>query len=69
MNPESTEQWLEPIVDWIGDFPVSHGERDDLDPAHPLRCLCGHPGEYITCPEAFGEGSILGATISKAEDR
>jgi len=33
---------LEPMLDWIGDTPIAHGERgDDLDSVHPGACLCG----------------------------
>jgi hypothetical protein len=39
---------LEPIVDWIGNWPISHGERDDLDPDNPEACLCGVPN-YLLC--------------------
>jgi hypothetical protein len=46
------EEHLEPILYWIGDAPLAHGERDDEDPEHPEHCLCGHPN-YLTCP---GEG-------------
>ena len=46
-----------PIVDWVGDWPISHGERDA-----DQRCLCGHP-DYLTCPQVMGEGSIYMLTI------
>lgn len=51
----------EPIVDWIGDIPVMHGERD-VPHGHPDygRCLCGHEF-YLACPEwaSGGIGSLV----------
>lgn len=48
---------LAPDLDWIGDSPIVHGERDEPTPAGALSapCLCGHP-EYLTCPETWGGG-------------
>lgn len=46
------EPHLAPIIYWIGDFPLLHGERHDEDWDHPEHCLCGHPN-YMTCS---GEG-------------
>ena len=71
MNPENSgsdkSKRLEPMVDWVGDFPVTHGERGhDLDPVNPMACLCGfNDPDYFYCPDSDGEGSIMGATISK----
>lgn len=38
---------LPPMIDWIGDTPVYHGERGDMDPANPEACLCGAPVYYL----------------------
>ena len=42
---------LEPEVEWVGDMPLMHGERDvpSGDPQSEY-CLCGRPN-YLTCPE------------------
>lgn len=52
---------LEPIVDWIGDFPLMHGERAEMDTEHPQACLCGFE-DYLLCPE-FITGGIASCTI------
>jgi hypothetical protein len=51
---------LPPIVDWIGDCPIMHGERAELDPQHREACLCGEYDYYLMCPESLsgGLGSI-----------
>lgn len=53
MNEDPT-----PIVDWIGDVPIYHGERDDSE-----MCLCGHEW-YMACP-SWPAGGILGLTITR----
>jgi hypothetical protein len=77
---------VDAVVGWIGDFPLTHGERDEMngDPlphdvpgtsyrvggfvvAGDTYCLCGHPN-YLTCPGAFGEGSVLGVTIERSSE-
>ncbi len=66
---------LDPEPDWIGDFPVMHGESDRPVPGsgHYLYgfysgddayCLCGHPN-YMTCPEP---SSLLGMEIGGPSD-
>jgi hypothetical protein len=57
---------LPPIVDWIGDWPVIHGERDHLDPDHPEACLCGFH-YYLWCPEFF-TGGIATLSIGRTDD-
>jgi len=59
------------VVEWIGNTPISHGERDGSDeqPNGPYEhpCLCGHP-DFMTCPsEIAGVGGIYNLTIRKAE--
>ena len=56
---------LEPIVYWIGNTPLLHGERAEEDPQHPEACLCGHP-DYLMCPE-WAEHGIASWTIYPAE--
>jgi len=56
---------LEPVTEWLGNFPLSHGERTG-DPDQPkgpydYPCLCGHP-DYMDCPHFF-DGGIYGVTI------
>mgnify|MGYP001104035584 CR=1 FL=1 len=70
---------IDPEPDWIGNVPIMHGESEHIVPlthdqarSRPLfggdpYCLCGHPN-YLLCPEAFGDGSILGMTIAPPED-
>lgn len=52
---------LPPIVDWIGNAPLLHGERDDLDLEHPLACLCG--AEYYLWCDGYIESGGLGGVI------
>lgn len=61
--PDTCLNWddkphLEPTVDWIGDCPISHGERD-VPYKHPEAdyCLCGHPN-YAHCP-GWPEGGVM----------
>ena len=49
---EDEDVSAEPIVDWIGDIPIYHGERADSS-----MCLCGHE-EYFACPGWLSEGGI-----------
>ena len=45
----------EPIVDWIGSVPITHGERDD----DSGMCLCGFD-PYFACPDFIaGIGTIF----------
>lgn len=70
---------VEPEPDWIGNWPIMHGESERPVPgtSHMIcgfaslpnaYCLCGHPN-YLTCPEAFGDGSILGYEVEAAPDQ
>lgn len=56
----------EPIIDWIGDSPLAHGESERPVPgtggwnglyneSPDAYCLCGHPN-YLTCPRGWTEG-------------
>lgn len=60
----------EPETDWIGDWPLTHGESERRDGApgyaYSYYCLCGHP-DYLTCPGAFGDGSVWGMTVGRTE--
>ena len=58
---------LVPIVEWIGNWPISHGERDvnDGDPRLDAPCLCGYQ-PYLLCPD-FDFG-VMGLTIAPTED-
>ncbi len=63
MTPEAAQRLqdegdhhAEPIVDWIGDISIHHGERDD----DSGMCLCGHES-YQFCPY-WPEGGIAGVT-------
>ena len=55
---------LPPIVDWIGDTPIMHGERD-VPYGHPEQgyCLCGHPW-YALCPERE-TGSVMSMVLGE----
>lgn len=56
MNPPAGpgDRIFEPTVDWIGDYPVRHGERDvDYGDADYGACLCGIR-DYTLCPEPGG---------------
>ncbi len=65
--------------DWIGDYPVMHGESDREVPASKVHnglywqgpemyCLCGHPA-YQMCPGWWsGEGTVFGMTIERGSD-
>jgi hypothetical protein len=81
-GPECCEQdkpHRDPAPDWIGDYPVIHGESDDEVPGTrrfnglytegpDMWCLCGHPN-YLTCPGWYrGEGTVFGMTIQSAEE-
>lgn len=58
---------VEARIDWIGDWPLAHGEDEDrtvpgtggwngLYTESPDNyCLCGHPN-YMTCPRWITEG-------------
>jgi len=52
---------FEAEIDWIGDWPISHCERDrrygDVD---YLACLCGEE-DYMVC--FFEDGGIMNLTI------
>lgn len=74
--PTPDEPHLDPEPDWIGDYPVMHGESERPVPgtggwnglyrALPdMYCLCGHPGHF-SCPGQF-TGGIAGMTIERAE--
>lgn len=60
------EPHAEPVIDWIGDWPLAHGESERpvpgtdvfnglYTPAPDAYCLCGHPN-YMTCPRWISEG-------------
>ncbi len=53
-----TEQ-LKPIVLWLGDCAITHGERDIDDLRHPLACLCGAP-DYMKCPSYLADLGTIG---------
>lgn len=65
---------LPPVVDWIGNTPIAHGERDGSPeqpwgpygtggPGNDPPCLCGHP-DYGMCPNNIaGVGTILDLRI------
>jgi hypothetical protein len=69
----------EPEPDWIGDWPIMHGESEHPVPGTRRRltdyyttgpdmyCLCGHPN-HLTCPESTGEGSVLGMEIHRSSN-
>ena len=62
------EPHLEPRVEWLGDWPLMHGEDEERGdaPGHPTPyCLCGHPN-YMTCPRWLSEG-VLSMTIGNEE--
>lgn len=68
MNPPAGpgDRIFEPTVDWIGDCPVSHGERDvDYGAADYGACLCG-VRDYAVCPARSGEGTIWDLVIGPA---
>jgi hypothetical protein len=48
-----TDERLPRIIDWIGDVPIFHGERDDSQ-----ACLCGEPN-YLACPEFLFDSPLL----------
>lgn len=55
---------LDPIVDWIGNTPIEHGERGhELDAENPYACLCGEYDDYLMCP---GEG--IGTLTVRVDD-
>lgn len=78
--PTPDEPHREPEPDWIGDYPVMHGESDHQVPGsghdmtgwggHTYRCcranycLCGHP-DYQSCPAYWNGGGIAGLTIER----
>lgn len=48
----------DPVIAWIGDVAVIHGERDDSE-----MCLCGAP-DYLTCPDWIaGNGTVSSLTF------
>ena len=76
--PSDAPEHIDPEPDWIGDWPIMHGESERPVPGtshmlygHPsipdAYCLCGHPN-YLMCPEAFVEGSVLGYGVESAEE-
>jgi len=75
-TPDLTHLPAEP--DWIGNYPIYHGESDHKVPgtggwngtyaeAAEMYCLCGHPS-YQLCPEWWFGGGIGGLTIARDED-
>jgi hypothetical protein len=52
---------MEPIVAWIGDIPIYHGERDDSE-----LCLCGHD-PYYSCPGWLHEPGFGSWTFSSVD--
>jgi hypothetical protein len=74
--PTPDEPHRPPEPDWIGDWPVTHGESEHEvpDSCHfnategpEAYCLCGHP-VYYSCPAAWGEGSISGMEIHRSSN-
>ncbi|MCW2767575.1 MAG: hypothetical protein JWO11_3534 [Nocardioides sp.] len=66
LTPDMAHRNPEP--DWIGDYPVMHGESDHEVPdsrhfnglyteGPEAYCLCGHP-MYQSCPGWYGGGGI-----------
>jgi len=58
----------EPVVYWVGNVPLMHGERgddfgDELGSPGSQACLCGHP-DYLCCPE-FGSGGVSTLVIGE----
>ena len=64
-----------PEVDWIGDWPILHGESDHSVPgtggwngvyheAPDMYCLCGHPN-HLMCPAS--DGGIQSMAITRGE--
>jgi len=75
--PTPDEPHLDPEPDWIGDYPVMHGESERPVPGTggwnglyrelaEMYCLCGHPVDY-TCPAWLNGGGLAGMTIERAE--
>lgn len=63
-----TDRIFEPTVDWIGNTPLSHGERDvPYSAADRYACLCG-VRDFTYCPDEGGEGSVFALTIRPAEE-
>lgn len=56
---------MTPIAVTIGSAVITHGERgDELDPANPGSCLCGH-ADYWQCPEwVAGSGTVGGLIVT-----
>ena len=46
---------MEPIIEWIGNIPIRHGERADSE-----MCLCGHD-PYYSCPGWLDDENGFGA--------
>jgi hypothetical protein len=67
----------DPEPDWIGNYPVEHGESDYPVPgtggwnglyteSRDMYCLCGHP-DYMWCP-MWPSGGIGGLTIAQDDN-
>jgi hypothetical protein len=70
----------EPEPDWLGDFPVMHGESEHEVPGsghdaegwggyryrccRTYYCLCGHP-DYASCPAWWDGGGLAGLVIER----
>ena len=54
---------LTSIVEWIGNTPIAHGERETEKGPYEYPCLCGHP-DYLLCPAVLCGQDILNLTIS-----
>ena len=52
LPPRPRTKPVDPVIAWVGDVAVIHGERDDSE-----MCLCGAP-DYLTCPDWIAEMSI-----------
>lgn len=54
---------LEPMVDWIGNWPISHGERGEWnDAVNPGACLCGVE-DYWQCPDWLAGEGLAGLAV------
>lgn len=60
----------DPEPDWIGDYPVMHGESEYSVPGmewNDMYCLCGHPN-YLMCPAWWNGEGVMGMTIERGEN-
>ena len=61
LPPRPRTKPVDPVIAWVGDVAVIHGERDDSE-----MCLCGAP-DYLTCPDWIaGNGTVSSLTFTSA---